>query len=227
MDCAPVGCYHVLMSPHATPILQASNVHARQMAVEAMLAGRLVAFPTDTVYGIGSVFDSVEGIARIFKAKGRSSDKAIPVLIASIDQLELLSERLPGGALALANYFWPGALTMVLQRRATVPSELAPGRATIGVRMPAHELANALIAIAGKPLACSSANVSGGTPALSAGQVAAHFPQGLDLILDGGDAAIGTPSSIVDFTMPDRPRLLREGAISRVALATVLGASLA
>ncbi len=214
------------MSSQPVPILQASNVLAQQMAAEAMLAGGLVAFPTDTVYGIGTVFDSIAGIARIFEAKGRSNEKAIPVLIGSIEQLDLLSERLPGGALALANYFWPGALTMVVARRDTVPQELAPGRTTIGVRMPAHAVTRELILLTGKPLACSSANVSGAQPALSAAQVAAHFPRGLELILDGGAAAIGTPSSVVDFTTPDRPRLLREGAISRAALATVLGASL-
>jgi L-threonylcarbamoyladenylate synthase len=197
------------------------------MAAEAMLQGRLVAFPTDTVYGIGTAFDSVDGIARLFEAKGRSREKAIPVLIAGIEQLDLLCEHLPGGALALSNYFWPGALTMVLPRRPSVPQDLAPGLTTVGVRMPADALTRGLIASTGRPLACSSANLSGAAPALSAAQVAAYFPQGLDLILDGGAAAIGTPSSVVDFTMPDRPRLLREGAITRVALAKVLGAFLA
>ena len=140
MACAGADCYHVPMSPHPPPILQASNWHARQMAAQAMLDGRLVAFPTDTVYGIGTAFDSVDGIARLFAAKGRSREKSIPVLIAGIEQLDLLSERLPGGALALANYFWPGALTMVLSRRPSVPQDLAPGLTTIGVRMPAHAL---------------------------------------------------------------------------------------
>jgi L-threonylcarbamoyladenylate synthase len=191
-----------------------------------MIEGGIVAFPTDTVYGIGTAFDNVKGIAKIFEAKGRSSEKAIPVLIATIEQLDLLSERLPGGALALANYFWPGALTMVVARRSTVPQELAPGRTTVGVRMPAHALTRDLITVAGRPVACSSANASGSAPALTAAEVAAYFPEGLDLILDGGVAAIGTPSTVVDFTIPDRPRLLREGAISRSALATVVGAAL-
>ena len=192
----------------------------------AMTEGRLVAFPTDTVYGIGTVFDSVVGVARIFEAKGRPSEKAVPVLIATIDQLDMLVESLPGGALALANYFWPGALTMVVARRPEVPRELAPDRATIGVRMPAHALTRDLIGLTGKPVACSSANTSGASPALSAAQVASYFPEGLDLILDGGTASIGTPSTVVDFTVPNRPRVLREGAISRTALATILGASL-
>jgi L-threonylcarbamoyladenylate synthase len=218
-------CYHVHMSSNPTPILQAANTHAQQMAAQAMLDGGLVAFPTDTVYGIGTAYDSMSGIARIFEAKGRASEKAIPVLIASIDQLDMLAERLPGGAVALANYFWPGALTLILARRSGVPLELAPGRTTIGVRMPAHATTRELIAITGKPLACSSANLAGASPALSAAQVASYFPHGLEMILDGGAASIGTPSTIVDFTSPARPRLLREGAISRSALATVLGTS--
>ena len=220
-------CYHVRMNFNPTPILQAANLHAQQMAAQAMLEGRLVAFPTDTVYGIGTAYDNIIGIARIFASKGRTGEKAIPILIATLEQLDALTERLPGGAVALANYFWPGALTLILARRSGVPQELAPGRTTIGVRMPAHELTRDLIAVTGRPLACSSANLSGASPALSAAQVAAYFPVGLDFILDGGTTAIGTPSTVVDFTTPARPRLLREGAISRAALATVLGASLA
>jgi L-threonylcarbamoyladenylate synthase len=205
------------------PILPVTASEARQKAARAMRAGGLVAFPTDTIYGVGAAYNSAEGVARIFALKGRSADKAIPILIASIEQLDLVTEQLPGVAAALATYFWPGALTMVLARRAGVLAEIAPGRETIGVRMPAHPLTLELIRETGLPLACSSANRAGEPPALSAQAVALQFPAGLDLILDGGPAAIGTPSTVIDFSLSDRPRVLREGAITRAALATVLG----
>jgi len=198
-----------------------SDSEAHRFAAQSMQRGGVVAFPTDTVYGLGTAFDSTEGIARLYAVKGRLADKAIPVLIGALDQLELLAHELPEDAMALAARYWPGALTLVLQRRHTVLPELAPGRSSLGIRMTNHPVVQSLIALTGVPLACSSANRSGEPPARSAEGVASQFSEGLAAILDGGLSSGGVPSTVVDFTAQP-PRILREGAISRAALAAML-----
>jgi L-threonylcarbamoyladenylate synthase len=189
-----------------------------------MAQGGLAAFPTDTVYGIGTAYNSKLGIGRIYALKGRAMEKAIPILISSLGQLDQLAQRVPDAALALAERFWPGALTIVLVRNDSVLPEIAPDRDTVGIRMPGHPYTLELIAKTGAPVACSSANRSGQSPALTAAAVAGQCPEGLEIILDGGPSTIGKPSTVVDFTAGGAPRVLRDGAISRQALADVIGA---
>jgi L-threonylcarbamoyladenylate synthase len=215
------------MQSEQYPVLSASDPAALRRAAAALRNGRVGAFPTDTVYGIGAAIQSWEGIAQIYALKGRAIEKAIPILIADFEQLDLVATEVPPGASRLIRAFWPGALTVVLPRHARVPREIAPGKDTVGVRMPAHGAVRELVRLSGDPIACSSANISGLPAAESAAAVAEQFPQGLAFILDGGISTTGVPSTVVDFTGPAAPRILREGAIPRSQLDAVLGSRLA
>jgi L-threonylcarbamoyladenylate synthase len=178
-------------------------------------AGGLVAFPTDTVYGLAAPAFSKEGIDRLYEAKGRQDTKAISVLIGGPDQLDLLTSNLTQAASHLARRFWPGGLTLVVSRRAELPGNLSP-LPTIGVRMPNHVFAIALLHRCG-PLATTSANLSGGTDPQTAQDELAQLNGRIELILDGGATPGGIPSTVVDCTLPE-PVILRKGAISSEAI---------
>lgn len=184
-------------------------------AAELLRGGELVAFPTDTVYGIGCRAGDAEALARLFAAKRRQPEKAVPWLIASLAEVARLGFRADERAARLAERFWPGALTLVLPA--------LEGAATQAFRVPDHPVSLALLAAAG-PLAVSSANRSGEPEALDADDVAIAFA-GSDepaATLDGGRVPGGVASSVVDLTGP-RPRLVREGALPRAELERVIG----
>lgn len=182
-----------------------------EQAVAVLDAGGLVAFPTDTVYGVGArVFDG-EAVAKIYRAKGRSEEKSIAVLVASGTDLETLAHDIPDGVRRLAARYWPGPLTVVVRRRTEIPPEVS-ATGTIGVRVPAHPDALALLGAAG-PLATTSANRSGEPNSTTADQVRSAMGDGIELILDGGESPGGSPSTVVDCTGPE-PKVLREGPIS-------------
>lgn len=181
-------------------------------AAAFLRAGGLVAFPTDTVYGIGCRAGDEAALARLFEAKRRPAEKAVPILVASLEQAgELGLEVTP--ARPLADRFWPGGLTLVL----------AADTGSQAIRVPDHPVALALIAAAG-PLATSSANRSGEPEAYEANDVLIAFADTdlLDAVVDGGRVPGGIASSLVDLTA-DRPRLLRDGPISRAELEAVIG----
>jgi L-threonylcarbamoyladenylate synthase len=184
-------------------------------AAGLLRAGALVAFPTDTVYGIGCRTGDPEALARIFAAKRRDPDKAVPWLIAAADDVLAAGYRADERATRLAERFWPGALTLVLAA--------ADGAGTQAFRVPAHGVALALLAATG-PLAVSSANRSGEPEALEADDVAIAFADADEpsAILDGGRVPGGVASSVLDLSGP-RARLLREGAVSRAELEAVIG----
>jgi L-threonylcarbamoyladenylate synthase len=193
----------------------------RQEAIEVLRTGGVVGLPTDTVYGIGVALDTPRGIERLFEAKARPPDKAIMLLLAEPEQATEVAVFGPA-ARVLAAAGWPGALTLVLPQKPGVglPAILTAGTATIGVRVPDHPAPRALAAALG-PIPVTSANVSGRATAPSAAVVLAELGESLDLILDGGPARGERPSTVIDCTT-DRPRLLRDGAISAAALAAVL-----
>ena len=167
---------------------------------------------------------SPEAIAALYRAKERPLDKAIPVLIARPDDLTQVARDIPASAWRLAERYWPGALTIVLPRAPALPDILCAGGDTVAVRMPDHPIALALIAAAGGALAATSANLSGGAPALTAQEAAQALEGRVDLILDGGRVYTGVPSTIVDLTS-DPPRILRQGGISEADIrAALLGA---
>ena len=170
----------------------------------------VIAFPTDTVYGIGCLARDTEAIDCIYQIKGREQSKAIPVLIGNLQQLSMVVTEWPQTAQRLIEQFWPGALTLILQRQPTLPANLSPSP-TIGVRLPDHPWLRDLIQHTG-PLAVTSANLSGYPEARTVEEVSRQLKNTIDLIVDGGECAGGIPSTVVDCTR-DPIQILREGAI--------------
>ncbi len=185
----------------------------RASAIEVLRAGGVVAMPTDTVYGVGVALDAEDGLPRLFAAKDRPLDRAIVLLVADIEQAASVGV-LSGAARLLAERFWPGGLTLVLPQvpGARLPAVLTAGAATIGVRLPDHESPRALARVLG-PLPVTSANLSGRPDARDATEVLAQLGARIDLVLDGGPARGGTPSTVVDCS-GDLPRVLRAGAVA-------------
>ena len=184
--------------------------HALNLAVELLLAGEVISFPTDTVYGIGVRADSQAAIEKLYQIKARSFDKPIPVMVATVGQLKQVASIVPANARQLAARFWPGPLTIVLPKRADLPDNLTslPG---VGIRIPDHPFVLNLLKHCG-PLAVTSANLSGQAEALCAKSVIAQLGGRLALIVDGGDSPGGIASTVVDLT-GEQPRILRVGPI--------------
>lgn len=202
-----------------TNILSARQPHTIKFAVHALMRGELVAFPTDTVYGLGALVDDPRAIRQLYIVKSRPASKAIPVLIGKPADLESITSKMGNYARIFADSFWPGPLTLVVPRSPDLPDELSAG-ATIGVRMPDHPAALRLLIAAG-PLAVTSANLSGKSNALSAGEVLDQLGGKITIILDGGICPGGTPSTVVDCTGA-QPRILRQGPISLEQLISVM-----
>lgn len=184
--------------------------------VAILKSGGVIAFPTDTVYGLAAAFDNEPAVRRIFDLKQRPEDMALPLLVADMTQLEELAGTLTPTARRLADSFLPGALTLVLPKSAKVPDFISGGE-TVALRIPADPVALALIKALGLPIVGTSANPSGRPAARSAAEVYVYFGDRIDLIIDGGGRPGGRESTIVDISQPG-PRLLREGAISRKEL---------
>lgn len=204
-----------------TWVAAAVDHQALQQAVALLQAGQVVAFPTDTVYGVGALATDAAAVSRLYAVKGRPADKAIPVLIAAVADLEHVAREVPPIVDRLATLFWPGGLTLVLPAIAALPIALTAGSDTVAVRCPAHPTPLALIRGLGAPLAATSANPSGQPAPTTADEVTRHLAGRLPLILDGGACAVGIPSTLVDLTT-DPPRLLRAGAIPVEALRELL-----
>ena len=181
-----------------------------------------MAFPTDTVYGVGAVVWDRRAVARLYEAKLRALDRAIPVLLADPTDLPAVAGSSSIIARRLARRFWPGPLTLVVPRAARIPDEVTAGGPTVAVRVPDHELARALIRAAGAPLATTSANISGQPSPVVAPEVAAQLGARIAMILDGGPCPGGIPSTVVDVT-GDVPIILRVGPISQRQIDAVLG----
>jgi len=193
-----------------TRLVRSSDEGWLHQAIACLRAGGLVAFPTDTVYGLGALASDSDAVLRIYQAKGRPAEKSIPVLVAGWPDALTIAAPTPG-ARRLAETFWPGALTIVLRRRPEVPDAIGP-EGTVGVRAPANTVALSLLALTG-PLATSSANLSGRPSTTTAAEVLAELAGRVDLIVDGGAATGGVPSTVVDAT-GEQPSLVREGPIT-------------
>jgi L-threonylcarbamoyladenylate synthase len=191
------------------------------VAARVLAEGGLVAFPTDTVYGVGAHAFQPEAVERIYTAKIRSRDKAIPILLARADDLVLVAERIPDTAWRLAERFWPGGLTLVLPKKASVPDVVSAGGTTVAVRVPDHPVSLALIATLGAPLAATSANLSGHPSPVTTQEVETELRGRIELILDGGRCPGGVPSTVLDLTT-DPLAILRAGAISVEEIKAVL-----
>ena len=193
--------------------LSSSLVEQVQAAVTLLKNGGVVAYPTDTLYGLGADFSSPKAVQRVLDIKGRASEMGLPLLLAGADALELVAAAISDAVLALARRFWPGALTLVVPRSSVVPDLVTGGRDTVAVRGPDHPVPVALARGLGRPITGTSANLAGQPPALTAEDVRSGLGESVDLIIDGGPAQLGTQSTIVDATGPVL-KLVRPGAIS-------------
>ncbi len=184
-----------------------------ERAAERLRAGGLVAFPTETVYGLGAHALDGDAVRRIFAAKGRPATDPLIVHISAFEDLGPLVTRLPPAAEALARRFWPGPLTLVLQRSRRVPLDVTAGGETVGVRVPAHPVAQALLRAAGIPVAAPSANLFSRPSPTRADHVLHDLDGRIDLLLDGGATDIGVESTVLDLTA-STPVVLRPGAVT-------------
>jgi L-threonylcarbamoyladenylate synthase len=175
-------------------------------------AGGLVAFPTESFYGLGADALDAGAVARVFAVKGRPDDKPVLVLVDGVEMAAGLAAAVPDGARALMARHWPGPLTLVLRAAAGVPAALTGGTGTIGVRMPGHAVARALVAAVARPVTAPSANPSGAPPPVTAAAVRSYFDRQVELILDGGPTAGGAGSTVADCTVWP-PRVLRQGPV--------------
>lgn len=203
-----------MTAPHPSPELAAG--------ASALAAGGLVAFPTETVYGLGANALDPHAVARIFAVKGRPTDHPLICHIASADDLAPLVAEVTPLAQALADAFWPGPLTLVLPRSAAVPDAVTGGRDTVAVRVPDHPLALELLRAFGGPVAAPSANRFGRPSPTRANDVRDELGDTVDVILDGGPCAIGVESTVLDLTS-NPPQVLRPGGVSVEQIEAVIG----
>src|SRR5262245_37332278 len=181
-------------------------------AAEILREGGLVAFPTETFYGLGAAAFNSAAARRIFTVKGRPESKPLLLLVDGEAMLRTVTVEVPRGARALMAQHWPGALTLVLPALPTLPCEVTAGTRTIGVRRSAHPVAHGLVRALGAPVTAPSANPADRDPPTTAAAVLAYFDGAIDLVLDGGVTPGGPPSTVLDVTV-DPPVVLRAGAV--------------
>lgn len=212
--------------PETTEIIRISDPAAEASEIERagqiLREGGLVAFPTETVYGLGGNALLPESSRRIYAAKGRPSDNPLIVHIAETEELFSLAAEVPQPALTLAEAFWPGPMTLILKKSRAVPGQTTGGLDTVAIRLPSHPVARALIKAAGVPIAAPSANSSGRPSPTTAEHVIEDLFGKIDMIIDGGESDIGLESTIIDLT-GEKPELLRPGFISEQAVTEVIG----
>ncbi len=190
-----------------------------QRAVDILRGGGLVAYPTETVYGLAALPDNEQAVARLFEAKRRNPGQPTPLLIASEEMVPAIAASVSDEAQVLMAAFWPGALTIILAKAQTFRS-LAVGE-TVGLRVPDHPLPRELSRLLGSPITGTSANIAGGPEPLTADDVLSQLGDAVDLVIDGGRCPGGRPSTVVDCTTSP-PRIVRQGAISETELWRVL-----
>ena len=209
-----------------TEIFTITNIEQQRSEIETaagyLRAGELVAFPTETVYGLGANALDGDAVKKIFAAKGRPQDNPLIVHIADVSELYAIAREVPDAALRLAAAYWPGPLTMVLPKGDAIPDEVSAGLDTVAVRMPSHLVAAALIRAAGVPVAAPSANISGFPSPTAAQYVIDDMNGRIACIVDGGDCEFGIESTVVTLAT-DPPELLRPGAVTVEQLQAILG----
>lgn len=202
-----------------TEVMLATDPSALRYATDVLRNNGLVAFPTDTVYGVAALAFKPEAVERLYVVKGRATNKAIAILVARPADLAQVAQFLTPTAQKLAQEFWPGPLTLVVPKHPNLPQAVS-ALETVGVRQPDHLVAKKLLELTG-PLAVTSANRSGEPNSLTAAEVLAQLAGRIDLIIDGGPVPGGVPSTVVDCTTAD-PTILREGPITAVDLEEAL-----
>jgi len=193
-------------------VLSLEAPRALEETINVLQHGGVVAFPTDTVYGIGASLRHPDALARIYTIKGRESAKPLPVLLSSIDRISVVAEPPDARVRALLREFWPGGLTIALPARSGIPREVVHQDGTVGVRIPDHSIALMLCERAGGALATTSANRSGEPPACSADEIATQLDDGIDVVLHGGYAPCGAPSTVIRID-DARIAVIRHGSV--------------
>lgn len=199
-----------------------TDENAVKTAAELIRAGEVVGMPTETVYGLAANALNGEAVKKIFLAKGRPQDNPLIVHIADFDQIYDLCPAVPSQAKLLADAFWPGPLTMIVPKGDCIPDEVSCGLDTVGIRLPSHPMARALIRESGVPLAAPSANTSGRPSTTTAAHVMHDMDGKIAAVLDGGACGVGVESTVITLAL-ERPRLLRPGGITLEQLRSVLG----
>ncbi len=194
---------------------------ALEPAAARLRSGGLVAFPTETVYGLGAHALDPAAVRRVFEAKGRPSTDPLIVHVARLEDVERLVQAMPETARTLAARFWPGPLTMVMRRASGVPDEVSAGLDTVAVRMPSHPVARALLELAGVPVAAPSANLFSRPSPTRAAHVLEDLDGRIDVIVDGGTTELGIESTVLDLT-GGIPRILRPGVVTLEMLKRVI-----
>ncbi len=189
-----------------------------EQGISVLKLGGLIAYPTDTVYGLGAPVFSPEAVLRVFQVKKRPQNMALPLLLSDISQLDEVAASVPPLGRFLAKHFWPGALTIILQKSNIISDIITAGSDSVGVRIPNHPVPLALVRGLGAPITGTSANLSGKPSPLTAEEVQAQIGAGVNFIIDGGRTPGGIESTVVDVTL-EKPVILRQGAISRDELA--------
>ena len=201
----------------ATRIIPPSQLDT---AIDILREGGLVVFPTDTVYGVAALARDAAAVAAIYRAKQRPSNMPIPVMVG--DPMAVSEIAIPApGFRELADAFWPGPLTIILPRRATLPDIVTAGGDTVALRVPDHPLVLALLRVLNEPLAVTSANRSGHPPALTADDARVQLDGRVEAIIDGGPAPGGLPSTIIDLTRTP-PQILRRGPVTEAQIQAIL-----
>ncbi|MDW8060442.1 MAG: L-threonylcarbamoyladenylate synthase [Thermomicrobium sp.] len=204
-------------------VIRAEDPQAVAEAARVLRGGGLVVFPTDTVYGVGAAVDRPDAVARLYVAKGRPLDRPIPVLIADLEQLERLAREVSEAVRRLAQRFWPGALTIVVPAQPWLPVEVVRETGAVGLRMPDHPVALAIIRVAGGAVATTSANRSGEREACTVEEAIAALGDAVDLYVDGGRTPGGVPSTVVSLE-GGVVKILRRGALDPALIEAALRA---
>ena len=204
-------------------MIRPDDYDTRNLAAEIIARGGLIAFRTDTFYGLGVDPLNEEAVRRIHRLKGRETGKPILLLIADTGSADKLIRSKPALFDTLSHSLWPGPLTIVLPAAAALPEDVTAQTGTVGLRLPRDEGVRLLVRNCGGRLTATSANPSGSEPARSANKVQLYFPTGIDLIVDGGEVTVTKPSTVIDIVNTP-PTIVREGAVSKAELERVLGA---
>jgi L-threonylcarbamoyladenylate synthase len=198
------------------------NISKIKMAAEFLRKGGLIAFPTETVYGLGANAFDKNAVNKIFIVKGRPNDNPLIAHICNEQQLLSLVKRVPNNARSLMDCFWPGPLTIILKKKKSVPDEVTAGLSSVAVRMPKNKIALELIKTANVPIVAPSANISGKPSPTNVKHVIDDLDDKIDCIIDGGNVDIGLESTVIDLTQKP-PVILRPGKITKLQIEKVIG----
>lgn len=203
-------------------VLKAEVEGSLAEALAVLKGGGLVAYPSDTVYGLGAAASDERAVARAFAVKGRLSEKALPLLLADVEDMAPLCTEVPPIAKLLTERFWPGPLTVVLRRSPSFQSPALGGGDSVALRVPDHFFLRQLIRALGEPITGTSANRSGRPSCRTAREVQRQLGNAVDLIIDGGSSRVGRESTIIDITL-DHPKIVRGGVLSRKEIERAIG----